>query len=160
MKTLKRLGVMVLLVGVLIVGVAAVSAQPGSGNPGGRGRGNGGSQRFGGVAECVQEDGWRACVAGRPALRVRVGVLRLAAEQTGLTTREIARQINGGATLSTVLADNGFDVDAFAAEATERAEARLNLLVANDRITQEVADDLLAQFVERLDEALALTPAV
>lgn len=160
MKTLKRLSIAVLVIGVLIIGVAAVSAQPGSGSPNGRGRGSGGSHRFGEVVECIQEDGWRECVTGRPALRVRIGVLRLAAEQTGLTTREIVNQLNDGATLGTILTDNGVDVDAFAAEATERAEARLNLLVANDRITQEDADALLAQFQEQLDEALTLTPAV
>ena len=158
MKTLKRLGTAVLVIGVLILGVTAVSAQRGAGSPpDGRGRGNGGNQRLGALIDGVLQDD---CIGRRVGLRVRVGVLRLAADQTGLTTREIARQISDGATLGAILSDNGVDVDAFAAEASDRAEARLNLAVANDSITQEQADELLAQFVERLDEALTLTPAV
>lgn len=83
-----------------------------------------------------------------------VGIIRLAAELTGLNGRDIAQEISSGTTLSTILTDNGVDVTAFVAEATERAEARINVMVANDRVTAEEAAELLAQFSEELNTLL------
>jgi uncharacterized coiled-coil protein SlyX len=90
-----------------------------------------------------------------------VGIVQLAAEQTGLNAREIAQQLRDGAALATILTDNGVDVTAFVTEATERAQARINLQVAEDRITTEQAAELMAQFNEQLNTLLnATTPAL
>jgi len=88
-----------------------------------------------------------------------VGIVQLAAEQTGLNVREIAQQLRDGAALSTLLTDNGVDVNAFVTEATERAQARLDLQVANDRITAEQAAELMTQFAEELNQLLNATAA-
>ncbi len=83
-----------------------------------------------------------------------VGIVQLAAEQTGLNAREIAQQLRDGASLSTLLTDNGVDVNAFVTEATERAQARIDLQVANDRLTAEQAAELMTQFAEELNQLL------
>ena len=91
-----------------------------------------------------------------------VGIVRLAAEMTGLDAREIMQQVRGGTTLETVLTENGVEVAAFIAEATERAEARINVQVANDRLTAEEGAELLAQFTEELNSLLTevMTPTL
>ncbi len=90
-----------------------------------------------------------------------VGIVQLAAEQTDLNAREIAQQLRDGAALATILTDNGVDVNAFVTEATERAQARVNLQVAEDRITAEQAAELMTQFSEQLNTILnATTPAL
>lgn len=91
---------------------------------------------------------------GRLGDHVRHGVIGLVAEQTGLSRVEIRAALQDGQTLAEVLAANGADMDAFVAEAVERTEARLNVQVAIDRITQEQADDLLGQFQSQLEERL------
>lgn len=82
------------------------------------------------------------------------GIVRLAAELTGLNAREIAQQLRDGASLATILTDNGVDVATFTAEATERAQARINVQVADGRITAEQGAELLAQFTEELNALL------
>ncbi|MBN8636229.1 MAG: hypothetical protein J0M07_12955 [Anaerolineae bacterium] len=90
-----------------------------------------------------------------------VGIVQLAAEQTGVNPRDLAQQLRDGAALATILTDNGVDVTAFVTEATERAQARINLQVAEDRITAEQAAELMAQFSEQLNTLLnATTPAL
>jgi hypothetical protein len=92
-----------------------------------------------------------------------VGIVRLTAELTDLNAREIAQQLADGATLSSILTDNGVAVDAFVAEATERAQARVDLHVAEDRITAEEAAELMTQFAEELNSLLnegTATPAL
>jgi len=89
--------------------------------------------------------------------RVGVNVLRLAAEQTGLTPREITRQLRGGATLAELLTEHGVEVNAFIDDVVAQAETRLARAVENGRITQERADELLANLREELSERLNLS---
>ncbi len=83
-----------------------------------------------------------------------VSLLRLAVEQTGLTAAELRDALQGGATLAEVLTANGVSLETFTADAGARLQARLNVLVVDGRITQERADELLAQFQARLTEQL------
>lgn len=98
-------------------------------------------------------------VAAEARLRGMAGrlVMELAVEQTGLTPREMGEALRGGATLSDVLTENGVVPEVFIAEATERAEARLNVLVVDGRITAERAAELLNEFVTGLTERLSLS---
>lgn len=86
--------------------------------------------------------------------RVGVGVLELAAEQTGLNPREITEQMRGGTTLSELLTANGVDVNAFIDDVVAQADTRLDQAVANGRIPQERADEMLANLREQLTQRL------
>jgi hypothetical protein len=83
-----------------------------------------------------------------------MGVIRLAAEQTGLDARTIREQLQGGASLAQVLTDNGVEVDAFIDDAVARLEARLNVRVVDGRMTQEEADALVSSFRSQLTERI------
>jgi 3-hydroxyacyl-CoA dehydrogenase len=58
---------------------------------------------------------------------------------------EIGSQIGEGATLAEVVTNNGGDVDEVIAAAVAAATEQANQAVANGRITQEQADELLAR---------------
>ncbi|MCA9906214.1 MAG: hypothetical protein KC547_20305, partial [Anaerolineae bacterium] len=103
-----------------------------------------------GLIELVNGDLW-AREAGALAT---AGVVRLALEQTGLTPLELRDQLQGGATLAQVLEANGVAVDGFIADMTARVDARLNVLVVDGRMSQERADELLAQFEAKLTERI------
>ena len=85
---------------------------------------------------------------------VGLGVLRFAGERTGLAPREIVQQIRGGKSLADVLTDNGVDVNQFIEDATARVEARLNVQVVDERMTEERAAELLEQFRTALTERI------
>jgi polyhydroxyalkanoate synthesis regulator phasin len=87
------------------------------------------------------------------------GVMRLAAEETGLSAQEIAEQMRTGKSLATVLTENGVDVTAFITTAVTQADERLDQAVENGRITQERADEMLAEFQARLTEKIYEVPA-
>lgn len=93
---------------------------------------------------------------GRPGRQhpVAQGLIRLAAAQTGLEPQAIIQQLRDGATLGSILADNGVDTAAFIDAAVAEASARLGEQVAQGRITQERADQMLANFREKLTERL------
>jgi truncated hemoglobin YjbI len=93
----------------------------------------------------------------RVEARVGAGVVELAAEQTGLSPREIAAQLRSGTTLGELLTANGVDVNAFIDDVVEQADARLDQAVANGRITQERADEMLANLREHLTQRLNST---
>jgi hypothetical protein len=86
--------------------------------------------------------------------RVGVGVLQLAAEQAGLAPREITEQLRGGTTLAELLTANGVDLNTFIDDVVAQSETRLAQAVANGRITQERADEMLANLREQLTERL------
>ena len=86
-----------------------------------------------------------------------VGVLELAAEQTGLAPREITEQLRGGTTLAELLTANGVDVNGFIDEVIVQTDARLAQAVENGRITQERADEMLANLREQLTQRLNST---
>jgi len=75
-------------------------------------------------------------------------------EATGLNQREIQQALRDGATLESLLTDNGVDVDVFTTEQTAAFEARVNEAVANGNLTEDRAATLIDGFAERLDTLL------
>lgn len=86
--------------------------------------------------------------------RATVGVIQLAAEETGLSAQEIRQQLRDGQTLADVLTANGVEVTAFIDTAAAQVQERLTEAVSNGRLTQEQADERLQQFCERLTERI------
>lgn len=86
--------------------------------------------------------------------RVRIGVLRLASQETGLNPREIVQEIRSGKSLGQVLTENGVDTAAFIETAVSTLQERLNQAVTNGRLTQEQADQRVTEFRDRLTERL------
>jgi hypothetical protein len=84
--------------------------------------------------------------------RIGRGVLNLATEQTGLERAEIVQELQSGKSLADVLAEHNVDVVAFIDTAVAQATERANTAVANGRITQEQADQLISTFRERLTQ--------
>lgn len=84
-----------------------------------------------------------------------VAVLRFAAEEMGLDPRTVREALADGQTLASLLSENGIDVNVFIQDVLERAAARLNVAVVDGRISQERADqqlaDLEAQLIERIN---------
>ncbi len=89
---------------------------------------------------------------------VERGIIRLAAQETGLSEREIMEQYRAGNSLASILTANGVDVDAFIELAVAQAEERLTQAVENGRLTQEEADERLAQLREELPTRLDEVP--
>ncbi|MBL8162378.1 MAG: hypothetical protein JNJ61_10370, partial [Anaerolineae bacterium] len=89
----------------------------------------------------------------------RRAVIRLAADETGLSVQEITEQIRSGKSLAAVLTENNVDVTAFIELAVTQADERLDQAVENGRITQERADELLIEFRARLTEKINEVPA-
>ncbi|MBI1282327.1 MAG: hypothetical protein GC179_29645 [Anaerolineaceae bacterium] len=85
---------------------------------------------------------------------ITVAVLRLAAEQTGMTVKDIVGEIRSGKSLADVLKEHGVDVTAFMTSAVDAAKKRLDQAVTNGRITQDNADKRLQQFQQRLTERI------
>jgi 3-hydroxyacyl-CoA dehydrogenase len=97
---------------------------------------------------------------GQPLARiVGRGVLQLAAEQTGLEVRAIAEQIRGGSSLADILTTNGVDVNTFIDDVVAQADTKLDEAVQNGRVTQEQADERIAQLRERLTERIHTEPS-
>ncbi len=86
--------------------------------------------------------------------RVRIGVLRLASQETGLTPREIVQEIRSGKSLGQVLTENGVDTATFIETAVSTLQERLNQAVTNGRLTQEQADQRVTEFRDRLTERI------
>ena len=83
-----------------------------------------------------------------------VGVLRLAAEQTGMTVKDIVAEIRSGKSLAAVLTEHNVDPAAFITSAVNAAKIRLDKAVTNGRITQADADKRLEQFQQRLTDRM------
>lgn len=81
-------------------------------------------------------------------------IAEIITEQTGLTAEEIREQLQAGSTLAEVIEANGGDVqaviDAMVAEATER----INSSVEEGRLTQEQADERLAELEQHVTDRL------
>jgi uncharacterized protein YlaN (UPF0358 family) len=126
------LALMVALAGVGVVG-AQEGGQGGQGGPGGFGHGGG------------RGDG-----AGRPGIAHEV--VEIVADATGLTGREIVAQVQDGSTLAEVITANGGDVQAVTDALIAAVTEQVNTAVANGRITQERADEILENLPTRIDE--------
>ncbi len=123
------------LVGTLVLGAGAISAQGpgGAGGMGGQGRpGFPGGRGAGGFGE----------------------VMVVIEEQTGLDPSEIRLQLQEGSTLADIITENGGDVDTVISEAVTAATERINQAVENERITQEKADEMIAELESIFTEAV------
>ncbi|MBK8134555.1 MAG: hypothetical protein IPK52_01755 [Chloroflexi bacterium] len=81
-------------------------------------------------------------------------VLGLVSESTGLDRVEIVAQLADGKTLSEVITENGGSVEDVTAQIMTQISERLVTAVENERITQERADELLANAETHVNELL------
>jgi hypothetical protein len=90
------------------------------------------------------------------AAQVLVGaaMIRLAAQQTGVTAQELRQELRSGKSLADVLTEHSVDTTAFIDSAVAQAQQRLDQAVANKRITQERADQMLENFRARLTDGI------
>jgi uncharacterized protein YlaN (UPF0358 family) len=101
----------------------------------------------------------------RSPLQARLGVqlvpiaIELAADELGITRQELRQQIADGATLGSILTENGIDQSAFVDTLVERAAARLNVQVVDGDLTQAQADAALAELRQAIEAQLNATPA-
>jgi hypothetical protein len=89
--------------------------------------------------------------------RAMVGILRLAAQESGLNAMDIIQRLRGGESLSDILVSAGVETSAFIETAVQSASERLAEQVASGRITQEQADDWLLNLEQRLTDGLSQT---
>jgi hypothetical protein len=93
-------------------------------------------------------------VQGAVERMVGQGIIRFAAEQTGLNPHEIRDGLEGGASLAEILTANGVNVDTFTSDVLARVEARLNVRVVDGRMTQERADEILSNLAATVAERI------
>lgn len=133
MKRKLMLGVM--LVAVLVGIVGGVSAQDGRG---GRAR------------EWLEER--------HPRLEGPIrGALRIIIEQIGLEPAEVLAQLRDGQTLSAIITGSGGSLNDVTAALTDAATERIATALENGRISQERADQLLANLAGNVDRLLNTT---
>lgn len=84
----------------------------------------------------------------------RVLNLGVIADELDITTDELREQLAGGATLAEIIEDNGGSVDGIIAILIAQAQEALDQAVANGRITQGQADEMLPRLTERLTELI------
>jgi len=123
-------GLLVVMIMSLLVG--AVSAQGGGGDGRGGGRGGRGGAFRDGLGD----------------------ILQVVVDATGLDTQEIRTQLQDGATLADLITANGGDVNAVIAEALAVVTEQTNQAVTDGKITQERADELLANAETRITEVI------
>jgi uncharacterized protein YidB (DUF937 family) len=82
------------------------------------------------------------------------GLVRQVAQATGLEEGDVVEQLQARSTIADILTANGVEVDTFTQDVLSRASERLSQAVANGRITQEQADEMIARLTERLPELL------
>ncbi|MCU0496238.1 MAG: hypothetical protein MUF87_02665 [Anaerolineae bacterium] len=138
--TVKRFTLLLVMMALLVSAVGVVSAQPGRPGGDGDGRGGRGGHHHGRMERMER-------IAG-------VALVRLVAEETGLTLPQVMEQVRDGSTLAEVITANGGNVDDVKAQAIEQATEWINDQVDNGRITQERADELIADLDTRITEAL------
>lgn len=90
----------------------------------------------------------------RPAARMLRELVNIIAEETGLEPQEIVQQMRAGMAPAEIITANGGDVDAVVTEAVAIVTERVNQALEGGTITQERADNLLANLEERITQAL------
>jgi hypothetical protein len=135
----KRITIFIVVLALLGITAGAVSAQQGDG---GR-RGN----QFG-------QPGERG---GR--MRDGIGLVQIVADELGISPRDVAEQMRGGVSLAEVITNNGGSIENVTAAAIEQATERISLAVENGRITQEQADEMLANLETHITDMLNANPA-
>lgn len=81
-------------------------------------------------------------------------LIELVADATGLQAQDVRTQIKDGASLASILTDNGVDIDTFIAEQSTKYAERLTTLVEDGQISQAVADARLNLFNVELADRL------
>jgi hypothetical protein len=91
----------------------------------------------------------------RRGARVLVGsLIRNTAEISGMTPAEVVTELRAGKSLAQVAESKGKTADEVIAAARAKIKARLDQAVANGRITQEQADQMLQRFDEKAPEVM------
>lgn len=107
-------------------------------------------------AQDVAQDGGRPGMIGRPrhapALNMIRNIVNTVSDATGLEISEIRQQLADGATLSEVITGAGASVEDVKADLLAQLTERLSEAVADGRITQELADGLIAEASVRIDQ--------
>jgi uncharacterized protein (UPF0264 family) len=125
---MKKIGLALVMMALLAVTVGAASAQDGSTQP----------KR----QPVPRSDNQPLRDRIRPA--VRLNFVDAVVEETGLTVQELVSQLREeGATLANVIEANGSSADAVIANAVASATERINTQIANGRLSQERADELI-----------------
>ncbi|PJF26915.1 MAG: hypothetical protein CUN53_06025 [Phototrophicales bacterium] len=99
--------------------------------------------------------GSAARVPSLRSLRVnREALIDAVMEATGLTRGQILGQLIDGATLGSIIMENGGSVDAVITAALANARELLDQAVINGQLTQQRADQMLQQLTEMLQDAM------
>lgn len=91
---------------------------------------------------------------------VSAAVIRLAAQQTGLTIAAIRQEIGSGKTLGAILTEHHVDTTAFVDSVVAQAQQRLDMAVKSGRLTQDQENQRLDQLRTTLTQRLtqSITP--
>ncbi|MBZ0293756.1 MAG: hypothetical protein K8L99_14410 [Anaerolineae bacterium] len=114
------------LVSILAIGVGAASAQPGRMGRGGPFTPQGNGQE----------------------------IIQLVLDQTGLTMLELRTELMNGSTLTELVEANGGDMDVIVSTVLDAATERINTAVENGNLTQERADEMLANLEDSINEVI------
>ena len=137
LRSLLRVGLMVLVVAALAMSGLAL-AQTGDDDPA--------------EAPATEEDRPGPC---RDHHGFGHGLIAATAEVTGLEPADIVDQLRDGTTLAEIAEANGSSTDAIVDAALANLSEKLDEAVTEERITQEEADEKLAEAEERLTERAA-----
>ena len=88
-------------------------------------------------------------------IRLRVGVVRVAAQYLGLTPQQLRSEIRSGSTLAQVTAASGKTASGLEQAVQTAVTTRLDRAVAAGRLTSQREQSLLTKLQARLDAALA-----
>jgi len=86
--------------------------------------------------------------------RLRRGIVRSAASAIGVEPNSLATELRDGKSIADVAAEHNVSLDTVKSHLTSDAKAALDKAVANGRLTQARADELLAKLSVRLDDIL------
>jgi hypothetical protein len=96
----------------------------------------------------------RPSLPGQFEFRAGLNVVATVAESLGLTGQEIIQELRGGKTLNEIITEHGGDVEAIKQTLIDNATERINTEVAEGRLTQERADELLQNLPDFIDRLL------
>ncbi len=90
--------------------------------------------------------------AGHP--RLFRELFQIAADVVGLEPGQLLQELKDGKTLAEIAAEQGISEADLIAALTSAVEERLDQAVADGKLTQEKADELLARFQDKVDELI------
>jgi hypothetical protein len=86
--------------------------------------------------------------------KVRAGIIEHAAEAIGISADELKQSLKAGNSIADEAEKHGVALEAVKSSVIDAAKAKLDSAVANGRIDQSRADEMLAKLEARLDELL------